>query len=99
MSSNDAAAEGSDAPRRGGQRQRPHPVAGNGRGRIRLAAGAFAVAYLVVIARLVAFGFAPPEADRTRVDPQTAIANGRSEERRVGKSVDLGGRRIIKKKK
>src|ERR1051326_8987819 len=77
MSSNDAAAEGSDAPRRGGQRQRPHPVAGNGRGRIRLAAAAFAVAYLVVIARLVAFGFAPPEADHTRVDPQTAIANGR----------------------
>src|SRR5438034_2491173 len=26
-------------------------------------------------------------------------ANNRSEERRVGKSVDLGGRRIIKKKK
>src|SRR5476649_3040159 len=26
-------------------------------------------------------------------------AEGRSEERRVGKSVDLGGRRIIKKKK
>src|SRR2546422_9331568 len=26
-------------------------------------------------------------------------ARGRSEERRVGKSVDLGGRRIIKKKK
>src|SRR5688572_33378334 len=28
-----------------------------------------------------------------------ACANERSEERRVGKSVDLGGRRIIKKKK
>src|SRR2546422_3885540 len=28
-----------------------------------------------------------------------AIPGGRSEERRVGKSVDLGGRRIIKKKK
>src|SRR5258707_13129643 len=27
------------------------------------------------------------------------LAGGRSEERRVGKSVDLGGRRIIKKKK
>src|SRR6266571_6868400 len=28
----------------------------------------------------------------------TASGTGRSEERRVGKSVDLGGRRIIKKK-
>src|SRR2546427_7085307 len=28
-----------------------------------------------------------------------ALAHRRSEERRVGKSVDLGGRRIIKKKK
>src|SRR5580658_2919615 len=28
-----------------------------------------------------------------------ALSVGRSEERRVGKSVDLGGRRIIKKKK
>src|SRR3712207_7607754 len=28
-----------------------------------------------------------------------AVGGGRSEERRVGKSVDLGGRRIIKKKK
>ena len=27
------------------------------------------------------------------------MTTGRSEERRVGKSVDLGGRRIIKKKK
>src|SRR5258705_403004 len=27
------------------------------------------------------------------------VGDGRSEERRVGKSVDLGGRRIIKKKK
>src|SRR2546427_2430936 len=32
----------------------------------------------------------------SRPDPAT---NARSEERRVGKSVDLGGRRIIKKKK
>src|SRR6266581_3409256 len=30
---------------------------------------------------------------------RTASVRGRSEERRVGKSVDLGGRRIIKKKK
>ena len=30
---------------------------------------------------------------------QVIDAAGRSEERRVGKSVDLGGRRIIKKKK
>src|SRR5687768_18487276 len=29
----------------------------------------------------------------------SAACKGRSEERRVGKSVDLGGRRIIKKKK
>src|SRR2546425_11808032 len=34
-------------------------------------------------------------------DPREALADivARSEERRVGKSVDLGGRRIIKKKK
>src|SRR2546430_17009611 len=30
---------------------------------------------------------------------QNRVMNARSEERRVGKSVDLGGRRIIKKKK
>src|SRR5256886_5031186 len=30
---------------------------------------------------------------------ETKLYDGRSEERRVGKSVDLGGRRIIKKKK
>src|SRR5256885_6628328 len=36
---------------------------------------------------------APPILPRTPLEP------GRSEERRVGKSVDLGGRRIIKKKK
>src|SRR5258706_14917806 len=30
---------------------------------------------------------------------ETVPRRGRSEERRVGKSVDLGGRRIIKKKK
>src|SRR3712207_9381855 len=30
---------------------------------------------------------------------KTLVLSGRSEERRVGKSVDLGGRRIIKKKK
>src|SRR5260370_6662173 len=31
--------------------------------------------------------------------PTFALSTRRSEERRVGKSVDLGGRRIIKKKK
>src|SRR6266511_5950336 len=31
--------------------------------------------------------------------PEIDVSEGRSEERRVGKSVDLGGRRIIKKKK
>src|SRR3712207_9201062 len=31
--------------------------------------------------------------------PSTSARRSRSEERRVGKSVDLGGRRIIKKKK
>ena len=30
---------------------------------------------------------------------RTIFSSQRSEERRVGKSVDLGGRRIIKKKK
>src|SRR2546422_11190257 len=32
-------------------------------------------------------------------EPRTRAGRTRSEERRVGKSVDLGGRRIIKKKK
>src|SRR6202012_6201421 len=36
---------------------------------------------------------------RSRGARRDARAGGRSEERRVGKSVDLGGRRIIKKKK
>src|SRR5438132_10389604 len=35
----------------------------------------------------------------TGMSPSTTRAVARSEERRVGKSVDLGGRRIIKKKK
>src|SRR5437016_7282776 len=37
----------------------------------------------------------PPRPSEFRREPEKA----RSEERRVGKSVDLGGRRIIKKKK
>src|SRR2546422_11605289 len=37
---------------------------------------------------------------RQRINPPTVpISQDRSEERRVGKGVDLGGRRIIKKKK
>src|SRR5438270_6338133 len=39
----------------------------------------------------------PKEWDAPRVEPRLAAC--RSEERRVGKSVDLGGRRIIEKKK
>src|SRR5882724_6354509 len=34
-----------------------------------------------------------------RIPPKTSNSHERSEERRVGKSVDLGGRRILKKKK
>src|SRR6266516_7319080 len=41
--------------------------------------------------------------ERTRARAEAGVVRrsdvGRSEERRVGKSVDLGGRRIIKKKK
>src|SRR5574341_1964160 len=42
-----------------------------------------------------------PERTATDVRPagRPDGSDGRSEERRVGKSVDLGGRRIIKKKK
>src|SRR5476649_3077485 len=36
---------------------------------------------------------------RERAPRSSVAAHARSEERRVGKSVDLGGRRIIKKKK
>src|SRR5256885_15948564 len=39
-----------------------------------------------------------PAAARGDRDPARAARDLRSEERRVGKSVDLGGRRIIKKK-
>src|SRR5687767_10770065 len=45
-------------------------------------------------------GFALPASARTERDWWTGAAvHTRSEERRVGKSVDLGGRRNIKKKK
>src|SRR2546421_12107964 len=37
--------------------------------------------------------------ESVRLTSQAAVVDTRSEERRVGKSVDLGGRRIIKKKK
>src|SRR5256884_8259749 len=50
----------------------------------------------------VAKGMAPEEARRrARLDLGSVekVKEERSEERRVGKSVDLGGRRIIKKKK
>src|SRR2546426_9240531 len=42
-------------------------------------------------------GKGPIEIEVKRLEVETAFL--RSEERRVGKSVDLGGRRIIKKKK
>jgi len=51
--------------------------ASDGKGRIRLAVAVFALAYLVVIVRLVMFGLVPPTGDRTRVDPGAVIANGR----------------------
>src|SRR5207244_13560937 len=41
----------------------------------------------------------PPYARSETVSRLLAFASARSEERREGKSVDLGGRRIIKKKK
>src|SRR2546422_10475933 len=50
-------------------------------------------------------GFAPDgwtaraQALALSLAPYPALSGQRSEERRVGKSVDLGGRRIIKKKK
>src|SRR2546423_4139713 len=40
-----------------------------------------------------------PRSATPRASPTSKTWPGRSEERRVGKSVDLGGRRIIKKKK
>src|SRR5690348_18191953 len=40
-----------------------------------------------------------PAISRGLQEPRPSQARPRSEERRVGKSVDLGGRRIIKKKK
>src|SRR5690349_24855701 len=47
-----------------------------------------------------ALGSALAGSDRSLIFTSvTALVGQRSEERRVGKSVDLGGRRIIKKKK
>src|SRR5437763_15064450 len=40
-----------------------------------------------------------PAVDAAHLHRRPVHLQGRSEERRVGKSVDLGGRRIIKKKK
>src|SRR5216684_6178511 len=49
---------------------------------------------------LIGAGFrATARSDVTMASPAPACRSMRSEERRVGKSVDLGGRRIIKKKK
>src|SRR5256885_8831948 len=45
------------------------------------------------------FGSPSRRARRRRRPSDIAVRSGRSEERRVGKGVDLGGRRIIKKKK
>jgi cell division protein FtsI (penicillin-binding protein 3) len=53
------------------------PEQDDGRGRIGLAVAAFAVAYLVVIARLVMFGLAPPEISKDNANAAGAIANGR----------------------
>src|SRR5256885_7705415 len=59
-----------------------------------------------VVARLVQVAAVEPQRLLLRGLPHVALLAlprsrvlGRSEERRVGKSVDLGGRRIIKKKK
>src|SRR2546426_12715871 len=50
-------------------------------------------------AQRVAVAVAAPVEHAAPVRPRLPVELGRSEERRVGKSVDLGGRRIIKKKK
>src|SRR3989454_10267638 len=69
---------------------------------------AFQLAGTVITAALTASGcvstgeFEKVQADKAGLEQQTHELQSqrrRSEERRVGKSVDLGGRRIIKKKK
>src|SRR5260370_30344386 len=50
-------------------------------------------------ARLCFHRRARVKSSRTLIMPGKPMKDRRSEERRVGKSVDLGGRRIIKKKK
>src|SRR5688572_32799440 len=51
-----------------------------------------------VIGARIAWLLLHPSVAGTLGGPFAFYAGGRSEERRVGKSVDLGGRRIIKKK-
>jgi cell division protein FtsI (penicillin-binding protein 3) len=53
------------------------PERDDGRGRIRLAAAVFAVTYLVVVARLVMFGFAPVENGANSLDPNGPLRSSR----------------------
>src|SRR6266576_1812450 len=53
---------------------------------------------LPILATLRAIRMASNSNGRARRKPSARSSSSRSEERRVGKSVDLGGRRIIKKK-
>src|SRR5690242_487711 len=53
------------------------PQADDGRGRIRLAAAGFAVAYLVVVGRLVMFGLAPASEDAATLDAASVLAANR----------------------
>jgi cell division protein FtsI (penicillin-binding protein 3) len=53
------------------------PERDDGRARIRLAVAAFAVVFLVVIARLVMFGLVPADSGRNSLDANSALATNR----------------------
>src|SRR5689334_24184888 len=57
------------------------------------------LAMFLILGGLSAFAFAVADTESVYVTALFFVGFFRSEERRVGKSVDLGGRRIIKKKK
>ena len=67
----------SEVDRQDRARRRFQPERDEIRIRIRVAAAIFAMAYLVIVGRLVMFGLAEPASERTHFDPNAAIATSR----------------------
>jgi cell division protein FtsI (penicillin-binding protein 3) len=78
MSAPDQVAAAAKAGRRRAYRWRwTRPERDDGRGRIRMTAAVFAIAYLVVIARLVLFGLVPQSDEAGTLNPASALAANR----------------------